>query len=645
MNKIEIACLSASFLITVLHLRRMRFPHAQSMLSAAIVLPAAALAMRSATEFLTTDELYVILEPIALGQSDLQQWRYGLMHTTTALLAAPLGFLSQTVGITGPALKGIAKGLHVMSGYLLFLAIHGAAARLFAPTRNRALFFVIFFCTLLLLPMNLVALRVFNYDLLALGFGILSYFVLADAWLRRDLKGCRTSILFAALAAQEKISASPFLLLAIIAYTVLASRSGSLPSIAIRSLKANLIACAVFLGTGLVAVLSGAQEHLVFSVRLLFYPLVGWALPIVSSFSLGSAVEHYPLWALGLQLGVPGAVAWGMERLKGRIRRIEWHSTVSYAAIFAAAAIAALGIYGTFVMKAYWAPMAPIAPGNFVPANSFNGLIMHFEAASAVTHKVSTLIWSLSVFLNAVPTLIWAGVAILFFLPRSGKPSRTIAVFLRITLLGALALPFAFGLSSAPVGNKYLQIPICLLACVAAVAFFHWLSGMDPRKRVVAGAAMIGCLIFEIIPFAPLYAAFRPIWINYDQDYNSTPIVGRLNPSWIGWGEEAMIAGKLIQDACEKGAIRCDDVRIYCSYPGDWIFPGRRIDMRCAAPWAEQSLRFTDQDYYVLNRSKIVQGGFFPRDFKPFLTIEFRGFVQGWIFRGDQVRDSGLHLN
>lgn len=71
-------------------------------------------------------------------------------------------------------------------------------------------------------------------------------------------------------------------------------------------------------------------------------------------------------------------------------------------------------------------------------------------------------------------------------------------------------------------------------------------------------------------------------------------------------------------------------------------------------------LRFTKNDYYVINRGAIIYGGTDRLKFEsvqpviydgvkcldfeavqPYFTISLRGYTQAWIFRGDQLRNSG----
>jgi hypothetical protein len=50
---------------------------------------------------------------------------------------------------------------------------------------------------------------------------------------------------------------------------------------------------------------------------------------------------------------------------------------------------------------------------------------------------------------------------------------------------------------------------------------------------------------------------------------------------------------------------------------------------------------YNNNDFYIFNRMGISETSLpFPDTVKPYFTIEFRGFVQAWIFRGSDI--SGL---
>jgi hypothetical protein len=141
-------------------------------------------------------------------------------------------------------------------------------------------------------------------------------------------------------------------------------------------------------------------------------------------------------------------------------------------------------------------------------------------------------------------------------------------------------------------------------------------------------------LILETAPFRPLYAAFRPTWLNYGDAGFVEP--GRINPSWMGWGEERALLGERFEELCRTSPDICRDGRIYHIYSGRWL-PERSRPFKifdAAAVAGKEPLG--DHDYYLFNRSKIVQGVPQPQS-PPILTLDYRGYQMAWIYRGSDL--------
>jgi hypothetical protein len=136
--------------------------------------------------------------------------------------------------------------------------------------------------------------------------------------------------------------------------------------------------------------------------------------------------------------------------------------------------------------------------------------------------------------------------------------------------------------------------------------------------------------------------------------------MGRINPWWLGWGEESMLAGEEIERRCldpEHTSVSvppgCDKFNLYDGYPGFWLDapPRVRQTVMLDSIWQliqraspayhfsdRQEFQYTDHDYYVLNRSSIVQANWeFPTKVPPEFAIEFRGYAEAWVFRGDRL--------
>ena len=54
---------------------------------------------------------------------------------------------------------------------------------------------------------------------------------------------------------------------------------------------------------------------------------------------------------------------------------------------------------------------------------------------------------------------------------------------------------------------------------------------------------------------------------------------------------------------------------------------------------------YTEDDFFIVNRASVIQNDSkFPTGIQPYATIEFSGYVQAYIFRGDVLNEAGFIL-
>lgn len=136
-----------------------------------LLAPLVYLALESTTEFLTNDAAFHFFREIySFGTSDMNQYRLGGFRTSEMLLAPLVPVITKIVQ-TPIEVAAILKGIHWLFGFLLLLWIHAASQPL--VTGNRATYFMLFMVVALLLPTNILALKIFNYDKLSLFLGLL----------------------------------------------------------------------------------------------------------------------------------------------------------------------------------------------------------------------------------------------------------------------------------------------------------------------------------------------------------------------------------------------------------------------------------------------------------------------------------------
>ena len=153
---------------------------------------------------------------------------------------------------------------------------------------------------------------------------------------------------------------------------------------------------------------------------------------------------------------------------------------------------------------------------------------------------------------------------------------------------------------------------------------------------------LVGLVVAEISPFRPLFAAFRPFWLNYADANRAEP--GRLNASWMGWGEEILRVGKEVERACQVGDARfggvpCGDVTLHVMSSGRWL-PGP-MSIRLKA-FGEPE--FDARTFVVLSRLYLIQNRYNIPVIEPDFVASYRGYALAWVFRGDRLAASGYKL-
>jgi hypothetical protein len=221
----------------------------------------------------------------------------------------------------------------------------------------------------------------------------------------------------------------------------------------------------------------------------------------------------------------------------------------------------------------------------------------------------------------------------------------------------AVVTPGLLALMNTPTFNRYLNLPILWAAIVMVVRIVEvWLPLTQSRRwALLALPAMIALMIAEVAPFRPLYAAFRPITVDYPEA--DAPAPGHLNFSWTGWGEETLLAGKLMTAECRKqgqlAGVDCANIGVWSVYNARWYpEPGNRLHQSGGGPFTGNNWPFTSDDwpggpdtYYVMNR-QLLAGGLLPTfpSISPDFVVDYRGFSMAWVFRADRLKASGYRF-
>jgi len=628
------------------------------------LLPPLLIAVEGTTEVITCDETYMVPEVADLPKSTFRQWQLGSFHTSMALIGSVVSGLKYQFAASDRQAKQLVKACHWLLGIAILAGMFRTISRHWIPKNRFPEYTLIYFYSGLLLPTNILSLKVANYDMLAmlLGlWGIICSFVAIemvkrnsasprqhvnrrqfwrwplDETLYPDRGLTLVAVILTALAAQEKQIAAPFLALAVILSAVVRLRTRGridwwLPlQLGICTATVLLV---VFATHGVVALWRPPNQPafaLASAVRPFLFPFeivlrnAGIAQPSLS-LEIGMAF---------LFVSVAACLIWRLNFARERMVLTFWY-VLSLLLVFSFA----VGAIGFYKIEAFLHPLYPIPNGNFVPRDEINGKIIHFLSSSQLEHTLRKIASAYSWFAISLPSAV---VLVAFFalgsiIFKGRRESDTSRFGFQALGVVSLAMPLVYVLTNTPVGPRYFDVWVFGLATLIGILASDWLSLFaSPLVRRVLLAAFCLLLLLEVLPFRPVVGTFWPWWANASALQSARTVeLGKIAPVWSGWGEEAMIAGRRLSKMASAGQLPSKSFRLFTVYPGDWLPPDQTIKTDWAA--ITRDLGFTENDYYVVNRVAVVEGRFLVRT-NPFLTIQYRGVPAVWVFRGSDLKD------
>ena len=633
------------------------------LISAAIVSLALLLSVSEVTQFMTLDETAIagaLRNP--LDRNIVSTWVQGGSHTAN-LIWIPIARTLLAMPASPATIDAALKGAHWLLGMGLVLCIIANSLALVSwPLQEKLWLALALASVLLVLPVDNLALKTLNYDLISLFGGTAAILFVARGYFESNARLFWMGLLVAALAAQEKLNASLILLVLCLVVGVLegaACRLHPVKAAVFATLKAMLLALAVSLASYSIAAISligdPALTVLLKTLPLFMELLTVWVYaPLRFVFGIGDAladpaVRSWYSWvatALTFIL-LPIVAAFVVATRSSFLAIFAWLPRCSRV-IFPAGmlVLVATGIAGLHFVAPFLAPMVPIE-GAQVTIGAINGSQLHFGTHSAAAHRVAAVGFAYGVFIAAFPTaLLVAATATAIRL--AWRPRA--APFFDLMFVIAVVTPGILALMNTPTFNRYLNLPILWSAIVMVVRMVEvWTPVMQGRRLAwLAWPAVAILMIVEIAPFRPLYAAFRPITVNYPEA--DLPTAGHLNFSWTGWGEETVLAGKLIDEACGKdgqlAGVDCASIGIWSVYNARWFSkPGVKVHQIGGGFVTGDAWPAGTDIYYVINR-QLIAGGLlrtFP-NIKPDFVVRYRGFTMAWVFRGDRLKSAGYRF-
>lgn len=660
-NEIEVILLALS-LITIFFLALKNIKSVKtSIIITIFLIPILYLSVEGTTQFTGTDGTSTIQELVNIKHSTMRAWYDTANRTSDAVIGTSLALFQKYIYLgvktNVSQLKMLAKAFHWLLGFLIIIVIYILIDKYYIfAEEQRVSYFIIYFYSILLLPLNILALKVITYDLLSMLLGILTLVLLLIALKKASSRYALIGVVVGTLAAQEKLIASPVLLCSFIVFTYLKLNESS-ENFYLRSFYYSFYSLYIAFLTSLITFLivaMVAREGYIPKIDFdsVITPFIIYLIPIIRLLKGGhfATINPPPGYLLLLFNGI---IISTISLLAFKIK--PWLTNLFFpfikrnmrrANLIAIFLVLLIGILGTYVVNVFLDPFYPVPKGYYFPPYSFNSIpvfTLHFDVKTLVEHMFSYIGFSYAVFVNAIPSIYFI---LLFFSYFYNK--KQFLVEWKIILLIMWVVPLLYAITSVPVVvGRYFNLFIFLVILVAGLEFNQLVNSYhNVKKWIVVGLFLI-FLIGEILPFRPIFADFRPIWNNYSEEFNKNPVAGKLVPSssGSGGGEGTFLLSKKIAAGIAKGEItNTNDIHIY-HYHGQWINSSNFITSSYYPVDVElttrilKTLRFTKSDYYIVDRTGLsLQRGFFFKDVEPTFIISYRGFVQAWVYRGDHIK-------
>lgn len=648
MNYIEFLFLSLSIIVLFGILKRLcHFSTISSICLVLTVIPPVFISLESTSQFMTTDEFTISSEILGLSSSHLSQWNAGSNRTSDILIGIPFILIKNLMGIQtiDNNLIGLAKLIHWFLGFLIIVFIYFLLNKHLIPSEQSKIFVYMYFYSMLLLPTDILALKILNYDLFSLLLGALAVILLVIAALKAHAQYALWGIVTAFGAAQEKLIASPVLFAALFVFVYI--KIGSHDNlIFLKSLAyaiASVTMVILFSLTSLLALYLVLEQpdNLFVNFNSLSAPLILYLAPFMN---LLKGTPFQPFSAILAVSTTVFLIALAATIVVKTRRILLALNTLKPLIVFKSILITqivffgVLGVIGVYFIKGFWHPYYSVPVSNYLPNPIKNANIIHFGAASYIEHLCYFISSSYAVFFSAIPTIfLLAIILFVYLLIRHPKSKNFLFVnpFSNMIMLLTITAPLLYAITNTPTGTRYFNLFIFLFILFLTIEISNVLCVLKTKTQIIISSIFCLLILLELLPFRPVIGAFRPVWVQYKQNFNQQQPAGETIPgAWLGWGEEVMLSGKSIQQEILKNTDIPEGIRIHFIYKGAWL---TAPDYFSIFPIGINDY-YTKNDYYIINRFALIQDFCsFPQKTQPLFTIDFSGFTQAWIYRGDHL--------
>lgn len=622
--------------------------------------PVLVLTVAETTQFMTMDEWGLSMMLLDSNDRLVNQHMLGVFRTS-GLIQLIIVRMLEGLHAEPDLIRMLLKAVWWLLGNCLLFAISARVLQLASVSvRRSALPLAATFTVLALLPTNQLAIKTLNYDLFSMTLGVLAVLTTVYAFEQQKKELLLTALAVAFLGAQEKLTVGPVLIVLIILFAIwyaiavkgTAQRALAAMRWGVVALATCLLVSWVFLRiyatAASVAVPAEYFSSAVDPLSSWSWVLLGRILPVNVLLAHRLIVAAAACVSIVLFIGAAAAFAPRIGCfLRGKLP-LGWISSPVLPSC-GLLVVFAIGSFTTAMIVPYWAPFHPSnLPGSSI-GQALNGAMLHVDATSVTGHYVGLLAYAVAVVVVAIPTGIWLIAALwsaFAFLPGKvasrWKNASHVSRNATILIVVGLTIPIATAIVGVPFAHRYFNISICLLVCAVILLGLKMLEATSWPRAASGVIVLVALLIVEVAPFRPLFAAFRPFWLSYADAARAEP--GRLNPSWMGWGEEILRVGKELDRACQAGDARfggipCGEVTLHVMSSGLWLPGPTSIRLKTLG---EPELN--ERTFVALSRLYLIQNRYNIPTIEPDFAVSHRGFTMDWVFRGDRLAASGYKL-
>lgn len=646
MSSIEIILFIIAVLSLLIMLKRYDYSWREALLACVCLAPILFFSINRMTDVVTVDEPRYIsaitnireIKNMGIAEKLVGQYKVSQFIVGAIFLCIPSTVKSQ---MTTGEIWATYKCAHWIVLFVVILVILNIFNKFILRGENeskRKIINVFVLGSLLGLPLSCLLLKVTNYDGFSTYFIVLGYIMLwAGIQADKKIMGYG-SVCMIALGVFEKGPALPYWLFGIIIFAFYEIRN-------IDSLwkKARVSVATVLKLTLLSVLLSVCYFVITAFLQNGFYryitvdDIVYSYEETIRNISFLSTMADLPVVSVLLEMFIMAfcAIVWDAI-LRGISRRGDLVGILLRIDVAIAGVITVFGIFSAYFIPVRVSPFLEIADGYYNPTFAANGAANHFGARTHLGHIICKLGYSCAVIMANYPVIViglFTGLLILSM----KKLYDDRALICALMFGGLFSICFVFALLDLPADARYYSVPLMMVVIISIYLCGIYYPPVGAIKRAICSSLVLIYFV-EMIFYLPNVKAFTPIWLWHDSDYNKGVRTGVSHAGEVMlWGENVAIGGRMIQDLLEtEDDYLPERINLYTNYGGTWPNnPGYQILAM------NGSVTFDSNSFFIFNKFSLYRSEIpnFIYEVDPILTIEYKGEIGAWIYRGDQLAE------